>query len=129
MAFSFSDKIQLVEDILTNIEKSITTLQERTKSINSVEDFLNTPWGVEKLDAVCMVLIALGESIKGLDKITNKELLPHYPSIRWKDVMGVRDIIAHHYFEIDAEEIYYIIKNDIEPLKSAIQFLKAYIKE
>lgn len=43
--------------------------------------------------------------------------------------MGVRDIIAHHYFEIDAEEIYYIIKNDIEPLKSAIQFLKAYIKE
>lgn len=58
MAFSFSDKIQLVEDILTNIEKSITTLQERTKSINSVEDFLNTPWGMEKLDAVCMVLIA-----------------------------------------------------------------------
>ena len=64
-----------------------------------------------------------------MDKITNKELLPHYPSIRWKDVMGVRDIIAHHYFEIDAEEIYYIIKNDIDPLKSAIQFLKAYIKE
>ena len=35
--------------------------------------------------------------------------------------MGVRDIIAHHYFDIDAEEIFNIIKYDLEPLLLAIR--------
>lgn len=38
--------------------------------------------------------------------------------------MGARDIIAHHYFDVDAEEVFSIIKNDLEPLKTAIQFFK-----
>jgi uncharacterized protein with HEPN domain len=38
--------------------------------------------------------------------------------------MGARDIIAHHYFDVDAEEVFSIIKNDLEPLKKAIQFFK-----
>jgi uncharacterized protein with HEPN domain len=48
----------------------------------------------------------LGESIKTLDKLTNRELLPTYPSINWREVMGARDIMAHHYFEVDPEEIF-----------------------
>jgi len=79
---------------------------------------------MEKLDAACMVLIALGESVKTLDKLTNKELLKTYPSIDWKGVMGVRDVIAHHYFEVDPDAVFDIIKNDLEPLKNAIQFFK-----
>jgi uncharacterized protein with HEPN domain len=49
-----------------------------------------------------MVIIALGEAVKTLDKLSDKKLLPTYPSIEWKKVMGARDIIAHHYFEVDA---------------------------
>ena len=56
--------------------------------------------------------------------ITEKELLPIYPSIDWKGVMGVRDIIAHHYFEVDPDAVYDIIRNDLEPMKEAIQFFK-----
>ena len=40
--------------------------------------------------------------------------------------MGVRDIIAHHYFDIDAEEIFNIINNDLEPLAESI---RNFIKE
>lgn len=69
-----------------------------------------SPWGMEKLDAACMVLMAIGESIKNLDKLTEKELLPTYPSIDWKGLMGVRDIIAHRYFQIDSEAVFSIIK-------------------
>ena len=39
-------------------------------------------------------------------------------------IMGVRDIIAHHYFEVDPDAVFDIIKNDLEPLKKAIQFFK-----
>lgn len=34
----------------------------------------------------------------------------------------MRDIIAHHYFDVDASQILWIIKNQIAPLKVAIQF-------
>ena len=38
--------------------------------------------------------------------------------------MGTRDIMAHHYFEVDADEVFSIVKNDLEPLKKAIDFFK-----
>ena len=69
-----------------------------------------------------MILIAVGESVKTLDKLTNKQLLPTYPSIDWKGVMGMRDVIAHHYFDVDADAVFSIIKEDIPPLKAAIDF-------
>lgn len=53
-----------------------------------------------------MKLSAVGESVKNLDKITKREFLSNYPEIPWKNVMGVRDVIVHHYFEVDVEEIF-----------------------
>lgn len=47
-------------------------------------------------------------------------LLPTNPSIPWKNVKGMRDIIAHHYFDVDAAQILWIVKNEITPLKDAI---------
>ena len=49
---------------------------------------------MERLESTCMLLIAIGESIKGVDKLTNKELLTQFPKIDWKGAMGIRDIIA-----------------------------------
>lgn len=67
---------------------------------------------MEKLDAACMVLIAIGESIKNLDKVTNGKMLPTYPDIPWKRVMGMRDVIAHHYFDVDADVVYSVISKE-----------------
>ena len=119
-----TENIVMVYETLKNIETAINRLQERSAEIHSVNDYLMSPTGMEKLDAACMVLIALGESVKTLDKLTEKELFPTYPSIDWKGVMGVRDIIAHHYFEVDPDAVYNIIKNDLAPLKEAIQYFK-----
>ena len=124
MEFESTDNIAMVYETLKNIDTAITRLQERSLEIHSVNDYLTSPSGMEKLDAACMVLIALGESVKTLDKLTNKELLKTYPLIDWKGVMGVRDVIAHHYFEVDPDAVFDIIKNDLEPLKNAIQFFK-----
>ena len=105
-------------DILSAIEK----LENRTKDIQSVDDFLCSSSGMVLLDATCMLLIAIGESLKNLDKTTDGKLLPTYPSIPWKNVKGLRDIIAHHYFDVDASQILWIIKNEISPLKEAISY-------
>ena len=122
MELESTDIIAQVYETLKNINIAISKLQDRSKEINSVNDYLMSPTGMEKLDAACMVLIALGESVKTLDKLTEKKLLPTYPSIDWKGVMGVRDVIAHHYFEVDPDAVFDIIKNDLDPLKEAIDF-------
>ena len=114
--------LDILEDILSAIEK----LEERTKDIHSIDDFLASASGMVLLDATCMLLIAIGESLKNLDKTTEGVLLPMYPSIPWKNIKGLRDIIAHHYFDVDASQILWIIKNEVAPLKNAIQF---FIKE
>lgn len=124
MEFESTEQIQMIYETLKNIDIAITRLQERTEQIHTVDDFLLSPIGLEKLDAACMVIIALGEAVKTLDKLTEKQLLPTYPSIDWKKVMGARDIMAHHYFEVDADEVFSIVKNDIAPLKQAIEYFK-----
>ena len=67
-----------------------------------------------------MLLIATGESLKNIDKITEKQLLSCYPEIDWKGAKGMRDIISHHYFDIDAEEIFWVCQYNIEPLADTI---------
>ena len=73
-----------------------------------------------------MLLIAIGEALKNLDKITNKSLLPRYSQVDWKKAKGMRDIISHHYFETDAEVIYNVCKDHIPKLA---QISKKMIKE
>lgn len=53
-----------------------------------------------------------------------KEFLENttYPSVPWKNVKGLRNIIAHHYFDVDADQILWIVKNEVRPLKDAIRF-------
>jgi len=115
---SKSIALDILEDILSAIER----LEDRTRDIHTTDDFLCSPSGMILLDATCMLLIAIGESLKNLDKTTDGKLLPTYPSIPWKNVKGMRDIIAHHYFDVDASQILWIIKHEVAPLKVAIQF-------
>lgn len=64
MEFESTEKQAMVYETLKNIETAITRLQERTVQIHTVDDFLLSPFGMEKLDAACMVIIALGEAVK-----------------------------------------------------------------
>ncbi|UKK66502.1 DUF86 domain-containing protein [Prevotella communis] len=117
-----SESKNIALDILEDILSAIGRLEDRTKDIQTVDDFLCSSSGMVLLDATCMLLIAIGESLKNLDKTTDGKLLPTYPSIPWKNVKGMRDIIAHHYFDVDASQILWIIKNEVAPLKTAIQY-------
>ncbi|MEY8485917.1 DUF86 domain-containing protein [Tannerellaceae bacterium 33-180] len=122
-------KKKVAVGILRQIEDAIQRLQERTACIHCVDDFLLSPNGMEKLDATCMLLIAIGESLKSFDKVTEKKILSTYPSIPWSDIMRVRDVIAHHYFNIDAEEIFSIIDQELDPLLKAIRDLITTLSE
>ena len=65
---------KLVLDIIATIEEVLQTIQNRAVNITSAEDFLKSDTGMILLDSICMKLVAVGESIKKLDKITDKQL-------------------------------------------------------
>ena len=75
-----------------------------------------------------MLLIAIGESFKKIDKETEGEFLKNYPDIDWKGVIGVRHVLAHDYFDLDVEEIYKICKHDIPLLGKTITHMLENIK-
>ena len=68
-----------------------------------------------------MLLIAIGEGLKGVDKLTDKQLLVQYPEIDWKGAMGIRDIIAHHYFDLDGEIVYSVVKTKLPDMLVTIR--------
>ncbi len=109
---------ELVQAILSQILTSLDKIKYRFSPVKQISDFTDTPAGMEKLDAICMQLIAIGESLKNLDKITVGKLLTKYPEVNWKGAKAMRDIISHHYFDIDAEIIFDVCKNKIPTLRN-----------
>ncbi len=112
--------VALAREILSQIYSAIQTIQRRFRPIASPSDFTASDEGMEKLDAICMQLIAIGESVKNLDKVTGGRLLPRYPEIEWKRVMGLRDVLSHHYFDIDAETVYDVCSVHIPRLDECV---------
>ena len=104
---------EIALDSLRKIKAVLDLIVERSSVVKTPNDFLCSPEGMLRLDAICMNLIALGETIKGLDKQTDSLLLKNYPEVYWKGVMGMRDKISHHYFEVDTDVVFRTIEEDI----------------
>ncbi len=120
---------ELIRNILEQCLNALEKISYRFVTIKTPTDFTLTSEGMEKLDSICMLLIALGENIKKVDKITMKTLLINFSEIDWKGIMGLRDIISHHYFDIDAEEIFWICNNEIQNLTNTFKKMILYIEE
>ena len=68
-----------------------------------------------------MLLIVIGEALKNLDKITEGALLAQYAEVDWKKAKGMRDILTHHYADINAEAVFNTCKEKIPQLRKTIR--------
>lgn len=105
---------------LKRIATTIERIIKNSKEIDNSEYYLLSSAGMERLESTCMLILAIGESVKGIDKMTNKQLLVNYPEVDWKGVMGIRDIIAHHYFGFDESIVFDVVKNKLPGLLATI---------
>lgn len=113
---------ELLLEKLEQIDDALVRVERRFIGITSPDDFLDSEKGLDMMDGIAMMLIAIGENFKKIDKETDGKLLAeHYPGINWSGIKGVRDVISHQYFNIDAEEIFHICTNDVKPLHRAVQ--------
>lgn len=107
---------------LLQIKKAIEQLQDWNKDIQNVDDYYSTPEGMKNLAASCMLIEAIGEGVKQIDKLTQSRLLNERPEIPWQDVIGIRNHIAHGYFDIDGDIVLDVIKNNLDELLAAINY-------
>lgn len=105
---------------LKRIASTIERIINNSKEIDDSQYYVLSNAGIERLESTCMLLLAIGESIKSIDKMTQKQLLANYPEVDWKGVMGIRDIIANHYFDIDECIVFDVVKNKLPGMLETI---------
>ena len=80
----------------------------------SKESFLQDP---KTQSAVLHQLLVLGEAVKRL----SEELRNQYPTIPWKQIAGLRDVVIHQYDAVDLEEVWKTVTVDLPILVSSLE--------
>ncbi|MDD5133176.1 MAG: DUF86 domain-containing protein [Candidatus Nanoarchaeia archaeon] len=111
------DPLIYIEHIL----ESIRDIDDFTRD-TSKEEFDEDK---EKINAVVRSLEIIGEAVKNIP-ISFRE---KYPEIPWKKIAGLRDIIIHHYFDVDLGVIWSTIKEDLPLLEKQIKKIEKDIKQ
>ena len=122
MEFTSLEKRDRIKYTFEQINTAIGQLKEWNEDVDDANQFYLSSSGMQKLAANSMRIEAIGEGIMQIDEHSDGKLLPERPEIPWRDVIGARNHIAHGYFEVDAETVLSIIKNDLDPLQDAIKY-------
>jgi uncharacterized protein with HEPN domain len=101
---------------LTDILTSINKIQDYTDGF-SYEELTQDQ---RTLEAVIHNILIIGEATKQIPKI----LRDQYPDIPWKAIAGMRDMIAHAYFDINTRIIWNVLQQDLQSLKDCIEKLQ-----
>lgn len=122
MEFTSYSKKEQVLSVFMQIEKAIEQLQEWNSNIHSANDYYLSPGGMQTLAASCMLIEAIGEGVNKIHRITEKQLLSKRDDIPWDDIIGLRNHIAHGYFDIDGDIVFSVVKEDLLSLLEAVRF-------
>lgn len=99
----------LLEDIIDSIERIERFTQKHDAASLKADEMAR--------DATVHNLAIIGEAAK---QIPN-EVRSLMPGVVWKDVIGLRNIIIHRYFAVEAATIWKIVTQDLPSLKLQIQ--------
>lgn len=113
---------------LNAILEAIGIIIQRSEHYESVNDMLTDFYGSMVFDSCVMRLQTIGENIKAIDERTKGQYLCNYPSIPWKQIIGLRNIISHQYADVDPDVIWSIISKHLSPLESEIKRMKSELK-
>jgi len=102
------DVLVYFEDILEAIKRIDTYTTDF-----HLDRFKSDP---KTVDAVVRNFEIIGEAVKKIPDSIRKQ----HPSIEWQKIAGLRDILIHEYFGIDAEIIWDVIQTKLPSFKNTI---------
>jgi uncharacterized protein with HEPN domain len=100
---------------ILNMLDSIKRIHEYSTNFSDADGFYND---TKSFDASMMNFIVIGEMV---DKLSEDLLNETSGKIDWLKVKGFRNIVAHNYFGIDAEEVWQIINGSLIKLKEDLE--------
>jgi len=100
-------------EFLADTKEAVLRINAYTGDL-SYEQFLEDK---KTQDAVVRNLEIIGEAAKNI----SEELKKKYPQIRWKDLAGVRDKLIHHYFGVNFDIVWNIVKQELPELLSQLE--------
>jgi uncharacterized protein with HEPN domain len=95
-------------DILEAIER-IEKYAREGKGTFEADELIQT-WIIHHIEVI-------GEACRFLPT----EFQAHYSNVPWADIIGMRNLLIHHYFGIDTEAVWGVVEKDIPELKTNIQ--------
>ena len=117
-----------ITDNLDLMVESIHLVQNRFLKIKDAADFVGSTEGVVLLDAISMRLQVIGELVKKIQK-ADPFYLSGYAEIEWKKIAKFRDLVSHHYENVDHEIVYDICKMHIPKLDEVAQKMRAHFRK
>ena len=110
--------------LLMPLRQALERINRKVQPLLADPTLLDREEGQDLLDVICMQFLAAGEALKRLEKLEPGLLTSNYPDIDWKGAMGFRYVIAHQYFDLDAEQVLLICQDALPGVLSAIRSLE-----
>ena len=101
---------------LLAILDAMEQIQNYTDNISNSDQFFDNRL---VFDATLMNFVVLGEMATRVSENTQSL----NPQIEWSEIRAFRNLVAHEYLGIDAEEVWQTIHNDIPALRRSLQKL------
>lgn len=88
------------------------------ESIQRIQSFTENGDRDEKTEsAVLREITVMGEAARHI----SEQIKESYPDIPWKNIIGIRNILVHEYFQVEAETVWDTVEHKIPALKSWIE--------
>ena len=98
--------------VLEHMREDLQDIMSFTRGY-SFEDFRDD---IKTRKAVSMSLINVGELAKQLDE----DLRLRHPEIPWRDIIGMRNITAHGYHQLNVNTLWEAIEVDIDSILKVV---------
>ena len=128
LQYSENKRLKAIQT-LKSVFDTISQLIDWNRDIKSVDDYYTSEYGMQLLTANCTLITAIGEGINRVLRILPDFLQNNFADVPWLAIVGMRNHIAHGYFELDADLIFEAVNSEIPALKNiiaeAIELLKS----
>lgn len=101
-------------DNLLNILDAARKIREYTAGVADADAFFEDE---RTFDAVLMNFVVIGEAIVKLSDATKSS----HDKVPWDKIKGFRNVIAHDYFGVDAEEVWQIVHEHLPEFVEDVQ--------
>lgn len=98
---------------LIDIAESIKLIFQYVEGVNAEALATN----IEKQDAILRRITIIGEATKRL----SHDFRNQHSLVPWKEIAGMRDVISHGYDEVDLDEVWTVISEDLSQLLEYIE--------